>query len=537
MLKEHLCEKLHHLVAEHEDWLMESILRYAIEFGYSAYTSTLAEPWRLSICGLSKQLLEVLGQSQDNLELNPDEDYSRDSIAAFGILEATRHRQRGISIAMFMGLFKYYRQSYLDLLERSDLSPEEKSWSSTYIHRFFDRIELGLCSEWVSGSDAARVAELQAANREMTNEKNKYLTLFESLSQPVILLNADGVLDRMNQAAAEWLLVTDNRYYSIAPDIDAINRSLQGKHYGELFPWLQGVPEALNHERQVIVEHRALVKAGKQLEIDVLCSAMCDISRKFSGFILVFSDHTREYNLITELQDIQTKLEVSNRRLEQFAYSASHDLREPLRMVSSYMDLLAQRYKGKLDANADTYIGYARDGAFRMQAMIDSLLNLSKIHASCEPLKAVCLEHLVKTVIISLQERIREKGADIVVDSLPEVWADETQMMMLLQNLIGNALKFQKDSAPRISIFSRQDDGKWVIGVEDNGIGIDAHGREYIFQAFRRLHTREEYEGMGLGLAICQAIIERHQGRIWLEPAAEQGTVFYFSLPKNSLDS
>lgn len=131
----------------------------------------------------------------------------------------------------------------------------------------------------------------------------------------------------------------------------------------------------------------------------------------------------REYNLINERQDIQTKLEVSNCRLEQFANSASHDFREPLRMVSSYLDLLAQRYKGKLEAKADTCIDYAHDGAMRMQAMIDSFLNLSRIHANCEPLKAVCLERLVKTVIISLQERIRDKRADIVVDSLPEEWA------------------------------------------------------------------------------------------------------------------
>lgn len=536
MTTKHLCRKLHALVTGHEDWLMGSILHYAIEHGYAAYTSTLVEPWRLSICGLSGPLLEALARNQDNLELNPDEDYSQDAIATFGILEAKRHRRRGISIAMFMGLFKYYRQVYLDLLDKGDFSLEEKSWCGTYLHRFFDRIELGLCSEWVSGSDAGRIAELQAANRQMTNEKNKYLTLFESLSQPVILLSATGILDRINQAAAEWLHVTDNRYYSIASDIDETNLSLQGKRYDELFPWLQGILEMLSQERQVIVEHRSIVQESKQLEIDVLCSAMCDISRKFSGYVLVFSDHTREYHLIAKLEDMQVKLETSNRRLEQFADSASHDLREPLRMVSSYVDLLALRYKGKLDAKADTFIEYARDGAIRMQAMIDSLLNLSHVQTSGEPLRKVAMERVVQAVLASLQARVREKGADIVVEPLPEVWADETQMMMLMQNLIANAMKFQKDFPIRIRIFSRQDEGMWVVGVEDNGIGIAAEDREHIFQAFKRLHTREEYEGMGLGLAICQAIVERHQGRIWVEPALKQGSVFCFSLPRRSAD-
>ncbi len=536
MMSEGLRQKLHGLVTEHEDWLMQAILRYAIDYGYSAYTSTLAEPWRLSICGLSGPLLEALGHEREDLALGPDEDYGLDGIAAFGILEAKRHRLRGISIAMFMGLFKYYRQSYLDLLELGAFSAEEKGWCGTYLHRFFDRIELGLCSEWVSGSDAERITELQAANRRMTNEKNKYLTLFESLSQPAFLLGADGVLDRMNEAAAEWLQLTDNRFYSIAPDIDAINRSLQGKRYDEIFPWLQGIPEMLNQEMKVVVEHRAVVQGGKKLEIDVLCSAMVDISLKFSGYVLVLADKSREYHLIADLQDTQAKLEVSNRRLEQFAYSASHDLREPLRMVSSYVDLLGQRYKGRLDARADTFIDYARDGALRMQAMIDSLLELSHVQTSGGPLKTVDMAQVVEKVLASLQVRVREKGADIVVDPLPEVWADETQMLMLMQNLIGNALKFQKDSPPRIRIFSRQDDGQWLIGVEDNGIGVAARDRGHIFQAFRRLHTRDEYEGMGLGLAICQAIVERHQGRIWLEPAPEQGTIFYFALPRRSAD-
>jgi PAS domain-containing protein len=243
---------------------------------------------------LSKPLLDALGRNHDTLELSPDEDYTHDAIAAFGILEAKRHRQRGVSIAMFMGLFKYYRQSYLDLLDQGELNPEEKSWAANYLHRFFDRIELGLCSEWTTSSDAERMTELQAASRLMTNEKNKYLTLFESISQPVILLDANGILDRINQAAARWLQIADNRYYSI-DSIDAVNASLQGKRYDAIFPWLRGFLENLDENRTVVTEHRSIPLNQQQLEIEVLCSAMCDVSRKFNGYVSLSQNHCQSF--------------------------------------------------------------------------------------------------------------------------------------------------------------------------------------------------------------------------------------------------
>lgn len=288
---------------------MARILHYALERGYSAYTSTLIEPWRLSISGLSKPLMDALGNNKDSLELSPDADYTNDAIAAFGILEAKRHRQRGISIAMFLGLFKYYRQSYLDLLSEGGLTTEEITWAVNYLHRFFDRIELGLCSEWTSNSDVERIDELQKANRIMTNEKNKYLTLFESISQPVILLDEHGIVDRINQAAAQWLKITDNRFYSI-DSIDAI------------FPWLQGFLENLDDNRKMVTEHRRLETNEQPLEIDVLCSVLCDISRKFNGYVLVFFDRTHEYKLISDLQHMHIQL-LQASRLESIGQLAS----------------------------------------------------------------------------------------------------------------------------------------------------------------------------------------------------------------------
>ncbi len=534
MIDKHLALKLHGLISDNEDRLMQSILHSAIDRGYSAYTSTLVEPWRLSICGLSAPLLEALTQQPLSLELHPDEDYSLDAIADFGIHEARLHRRRGISIATFLGLFKYYRQAYLDLLEIGDFTLAEKSRCTNFLHRYFDRIELGLCGEWIAGSDAERISELQASNRTMTNEKNKYLTLFESLSHPVVLLTKDGFFDRLNGAAAEWLQLAGNRFYAITPDADAINCSLHGKYYTEIFPWLDGCTEKLSDAHKMITLHRRVTLWDKHFDVDVLCSAMVDISEKFSGYVLVFSDLTREYKLISDLRITQTKLETSNRRLEQFAYSASHDLREPLRMVNSYLQLLAEQYQGKLDAKADMYIHYSRDGALRMQDMIDSLLDLSRLHIDGKSLKKISMNKVVASALAGLQDRIEKTAANIVFDTLPAVWADKTQMIQLMQNIIGNSLKYNKNSAMKIKISAKQDDGAWVFSVQDNGIGIDEKDHERIFRVFSRLHTREEYEGTGLGLAICQAIVERHLGRIWVTSAPGGGAIFSFSLPENS---
>jgi len=511
---------------------MARILNYAAQNGYVAYTSTLAEAWRLSIHGLSASLLDALSRIDTGLELHPDEDYTHDSITLFGIQEAKRHRQRGISIGMFMGLFKYYRQGYLDLVESIELSYLEKSRIINFFHRFFDRIELGLCSEWVAGSDAERIVELQATNRTMTNEKNKYLTLFESLSQPVILLDQKGTVARINQAAAEWLNVLDDRHYSIDDDLTAINRNLQGKCFDTIFPWLQEILHKVDTSHKTIVEHHRIRLDNRYREMDVLCSAMCDVSQKFDGFVLVFSDRSKEYDLIAELQTTQTQLTASNKRLEQFAYAASHDLREPLRMISSYLELLLEQYAVHLDERGNRFLHHARSGASRLQAMIDSLLDLSRLHSSGRDVQRIPMAKVVASAIEGMKERIRETSAEINIGNLPEVLVDKTQMILVMQNLISNAIKFHKGLRPTVSISGRRKMQDWLIAVEDNGIGIGATDRERIFQAFARLHSHQEYEGTGLGLAICQAIIERHGGRIWVESAAGGGSVFYFSLPE-----
>ncbi len=233
-----------------------------------------------------------------------------------------------------------------------------------------------------------------------------------------------------------------------------------------------------------------------------------------------------------ELKKTMDELARSNKDLEQFAYAVSHDLQEPLRTVGSYVDLLAEKYKGKLDEKADKYISYTIDGANRMSTLINDLLAYSRVGTRGKQFAPVEMSSVFKKAAGNLNKAIDEGHAVVTSDQLPQVFGDESQLVQLLQNLIGNAIKFRKkDVQSRIHISAERKGDQWVFGVHDNGIGIEPGFQERIFTVFQRLHTREEYPGTGIGLAICRRIVERHEGRIWVESKPGEGSTFYFTLP------
>jgi signal transduction histidine kinase len=224
----------------------------------------------------------------------------------------------------------------------------------------------------------------------------------------------------------------------------------------------------------------------------------------------------------------------SNAELEQFASVTSHDLQEPLRMVHSYVRLLAERYHGKLDAQADEFIGYALDGVTRMQQLIQDLLGYSRVGSRGAELRSTDCQAVLCTTLKLLHVAIIESGAAISYDPLPTVMADEKQLGQVLQNLLSNALKFRAPMAPRIDVSAQRTGREWRFAVRDNGIGIDPRQAERIFHIFQRLHTQSEYPGTGIGLAICKKIVERHGGRIWVESEPGKGATFFFTLPAQS---
>ncbi|SEW23415.1 PAS domain-containing protein [Natrinema salifodinae] len=234
---------------------------------------------------------------------------------------------------------------------------------------------------------------------------------------------------------------------------------------------------------------------------------------------------------VTERREYQRKLEQSNERLEQFAYAASHDLQEPLRMVSSYLQLIDRRYGDDLDADGEEFLEFAVDGAERMREMIDGLLEYSRVETRGDPFEPVDLNDVLEEVLEDLQLRIEENDAEITTEELPRVEGDASQLRQVFQNLLSNAITYSGAESPRVRVGAERRGNRWVLSVADEGIGIDPEDQDRVFTIFDRLHNREEYEGTGIGLALCERIVERHGGDIWVESEPGEGSTFSFALP------
>ena len=277
------------------------------------------------------------------------------------------------------------------------------------------------------------------------------------------------------------------------------------------------------------IEIAALHRDGHELPVELSVSLLrSEGTFTFSAFI---RDITERKQAEQALAKQAGELERSNAELEQFAYVASHDLQEPLRTIASYLQLLQRRYRNKLDADGEEFIAFAVDGANRMKTLIQDLLSISRVGTGGLLLQPTDVEMVLGEVLINLKPAIEKSAAAVTHDPLPMVMADRVQLTQLLQNLIGNAIKFRDGLPPRVHLGAGRQNGQWVFSIRDEGIGMDAQHLERIFVIFQRLHGREQYPGTGIGLAICKKIVERHGGRIWVESEAGRGSTFYFTLP------
>jgi two-component system, chemotaxis family, sensor kinase Cph1 len=302
---------------------------------------------------------------------------------------------------------------------------------------------------------------------------------------------------------------------------------------GRSLPWQSWQVDAALDLRQAVVGHAlqqsqelASLNARLSVAMTALARAKEDLEAKVIERTAALENAHRELTVYAD------ELAKSNVELERFAYVASHDLQEPLRMVVSYVQLLERRYRGKLDGDADEFIAFAVDGAKRMQGLINDLLAYARIGRSGRASATVDLEQVLSATQANLSLAIEECGARVTHDTLPEVLGDASQLGQLLQNLLGNALKFRAASDPTIQVSVTDIGLEWQFTVRDNGIGIASEHRARVFAIFQRLHTRGEYAGTGVGLAICKKIVEQHGGRIWVESEVGHGSTFYFTLPK-----
>lgn len=372
----------------------------------------------------------------------------------------------------------------------------------------------------------------EQAARERSKIAGRLASIVESSNDAVIGLDASGRIESWNRAAEALY------GYSAA--------EMVGKSVVTLLPESDAkgdtdlVARLHRGERIDDFETQRRHKDGRLIDVSLTVSPIYDDRGEVVGASEIVRDISDRKRAEAAAAAAADELARSNRELEQFAYVASHDLQEPLRMVTSYTQLLARRYKGKLDASADEFIAFIVDGVDRMQALIQDLLAYSRVGSQGKPLVAVPLERVLATVIRQLEFAIADAEATVTHDSLPTVKGDEGQLQQLLLNLLTNALKFRGDRSARVHICANVESGVeggaagdcWRLCVRDAGIGIEPQYSERIFEIFQRLHGRGEYPGTGIGLAICKKIVERHGGRIWVNPAPGGGTEFCFTLKR-----
>ncbi|MCU4742306.1 PAS domain S-box protein [Natronoglomus mannanivorans] len=376
----------------------------------------------------------------------------------------------------------------------------------------------------------ADITDRKRAERALETQRRQLETVFRVLPVGVVVAEADGTIVKANETAAEiwggdvfdaanvadydrytaWWADTGDR---VEPDEWTMAQVLRDEEVTE--PNVYEI-ETVDGKRRVIMEHGMPVR-DEYGDVSRAVVTLTDISER------------REYQ--RKLEETISKLEESNERLEQFAYAASHDLQEPLRMVSSYLQLIDRRYSDAFDDDGQEFLAFAIDGADRMREMIEGLLEYSRIETRGEAFEPVDLDAVLEDVLDDIQVKIGESDAEITAESLPQVRGDAGQLRQVFQNLLSNAITYSGDEPPRVHVSADRDGRQWTISVRDEGIGIDPSDADRIFEVFHRLHGREEYSGAGIGLALCQRIVERHGGEIRVDSEPGEGATFSFTLP------
>ena len=369
------------------------------------------------------------------------------------------------------------------------------------------------------------------ANREITEEKRAKQVLEES-EERFRLLFQQAAVGIKRLTPQERMLEVNDKFCEILGYSREELLSLSLKDYTHPDDW---PPERTQVARLLAreissytIEKRCLRKDGRVIWVRVTSSLPSGSDRPIEWWISVVEDITHDKQADETVRRTADELARSNKDLEQFAYVASHDLQEPLRMVAGYLQLLSERYRGQIDEKADKYIAYAVDGAARMSTLIRDLLAYSRVSTRAEELSPTSSQDALDFALKNLQSAIEESGAAVTHDPLPVVRADKTQLTQVLQNLVGNALKFRDpERPPQIHVGVQQEQGRWTFSVADNGEGFEQQYEEKIFVIFQRLHGRGSFPGTGIGLAICRRIVERHGGRIWAHGEPGKGSTFF----------
>jgi PAS domain S-box-containing protein len=371
------------------------------------------------------------------------------------------------------------------------------------------------------------ISVLQEAERHLAQMESRYRGLLEAAPDAIVVVNQAGKIVLLNVQAEKQFGYTRDELIGQ----EVTNIIPEGFAERLIADGTRSATEAVTQQIGTGIELSGRRKDGSEFPIEIMLSPL----ESAEGVLVTTAirDITERRRSEVHLRKTVRELKRSNDELQQFAYVSSHDLQEPLRMVSSYTQLLAKRYQGRLDSDAHEFIAFAVDGCNRMQGLIQDLLAYSRVGTNGKELSEVSSENALQKALTNLRITIEQSGADVTHDSMPVVTTDETQLTLIFQNLVGNAIKYRGAAPPRVHVSATRNGGnEWTFSVRDNGLGIDPQYFERIFILFQRLHGRDEFEGTGIGLAICKKILERLGGRIWVESQPEKGSTFYFALPE-----
>ncbi len=512
--------RLGRLINEHEDWLIERVVRYAHDNEYTRYTSTLREAWRSSIIGLSQPLVAAIDEVL--ADGHPAGAPIRAAVA-FGIEQAQKHRVRGIDMGLFLGLMKFYRRAYFDLVEEKVPDLKDQKRLTSVLLEMFDSIEIGLVREWSGTHEAAELDHLREKNRELSNEKNKYLTVFESIAEPTILLDLDDNPLYVNAAGGQILLgeTSPGASYYGHPDTDRLHQIV-----AEILRQA-GCDDARN-------DQISLDTAIGPRTFSIAIQEMLDISDKFAGRVVILKDVTDYLAAIAAAED-------ANRAKSSFLATVSHEIKTPINSIIGLTELLDD---GRLTEEDQRHIDAIRASGKLLSELVENILGLSRSEANA--LRRNNQDFDLNDLIEGIMQVIRP-GADIrgltaVVDFQADkpcrVHGDAQKVRHVLMNLLTNALKYTAEGGVTLRVSPQAETASdrlvFSFAVEDTGVGLPDGSTDWLFDPFTQ-YAHPDLEsgprGTGLGLAICKRLVSFLGGEISARPRPEGGSVFAFELP------
>ena len=538
---------LKELLINNDDWLMDRLIYYAgrvIDIGDGA---SVKDAWYRCIHGLSGALVQGLETRFPDFEFKEDEAFKSDPLCSFIVDTAVRHRQRGISLSMFHKLMIYYKEGWLDLVKHADFDPDYQALCLGYVGRMFDRMIIALCEKWTEAEDSELVVELRGGNRDMSREKDRYLTIFEGVPNPVFIIDKDGRIAELNQAALVMINATGSQgahyYIKTVGASDKQDCFPIGEAIHTMFPWIRedfntfisGSASSLDLEKEISL-------ATDNLFFNVKFSRIEDLRTQFNDAIIIIEDITEKKRAEKGLRRAKRAAEEANKAKSRFIANMSHEIRTPMNAILGFTELVRAETR---DPKICDYLDAVHTSGETLLRLINDILDMSKLDAGklkLEYAPVFSLERVLSETGRLFKKPLEEKGVALVVEisqDLPEaLLLDDLRLRQVLINLIGNAVKFTQKGYIKLSVSSSYPNAVYhstldlTICVEDTGIGIAKNQLSTIFETFGQAKGQKynQFGGAGLGLTITKNLIEMMNGKIKVKSKPGKGSIFSFCL-------